>query len=683
MSARAAARHSTEDEELARALEESMRTAAEPPVPPDAHSTIGLNELFEHDYKHGAKADLWRAKLHALSQKYEAVRRVRGEGNCFYRSFWMSWVDRLLSGASQPFSGSRHPLLGDVHSAAWAGQVIVLSSGAAASLPEEQAAQVVALGAAFIERTRGLCAAFTSGGEPELLLAARRTPETLEALRWLRLMASAYVRAHADDFAPFTDGRPIEAFCAEHIERDEELADEPQLQALTQALRLGVRVEYLDSVSAAWSERCGPHRHVLRIPQADDTADAAPPPTLAACVLFRPGHYDMLRPRDWADPSLLEPDGETFVPPLPPATRDVSCGTCSLRQACCTLCARAVCVTDGCPVSHELCTLPEVLASDGLAAVCGDCIEPLPMASPPQDTTPQEATPSSSEPPTVVRRSASFAPQKLMRCSAGCGFLGFDRSPPLVDHTRACEHVPRSCPNKCGAIRVRGAMADHLSHECSNRRVLCHLGCGEMLQASEASGMSLKFEEGDVGHMRTCQKVQQACGCGLFVVRDKLAAHLDAYCRHRMVSCSEGCGEILRAMNLDAHRAKCMHAAVDCTWRCGARVVRREMPGHKQCCPQVYMRCPGCHQRVQRREAQAHWAICAALPVLCAACDELCLRGQLRAHETGKCLVLNPPREPSPERRFQCGLCLETEPVDNSFQPGEHRINPSSTRYTR
>lgn len=444
MSARAAARHSTEDEELARALEESMRTAAEPPVPPDAHSPIGLNELFEHDYKHGAKADLWRAKLHALSQKYEAVRRVRGEGNCFYRSFWMSWVDRLLSGASQPFSGSRHPLLGDVHSAAWAGQVIVLSSGAAASLPEEQAVQVVALGAAFIERTRGLCAAFTSGGEPELLLAARRTPETLEALRWLRLMASAYVRAHADDFAPFTDGRPIEAFCAEHIERDEELADEPQLQALTQALRLGVRVEYLDSVSAAWSERCGPHRHVLRIPQADDTADAAPPPTLAACVLFRPGHYDMLRPRDWADPSLLEPDGETFVPPLPPEkplTTD-PCRVCygSARQLACWLCARPICVSRTCGSAYEPATiaaspsaghkywLPESFGvGESTGAVCISCIRPCLRFGDAAD---------------AARRGPwNAGTHHLLRCVHGCERLGFREE--MRCHQLSCQFAQR------------------------------------------------------------------------------------------------------------------------------------------------------------------------------------------------------------------------------------------------
>lgn len=681
------ARQSIEDEELARALEESMRTAADPPKPPDVHSPIGLHQLFEQEYQHGAKADLWRAKLGALGKQYESVRPMRGEGNCFYRSFWMSWVDRLLSApppaANQ--SAPRHPLLADVHSSAWADKVTALSSTAAASLPEAQAAQVVALGTAFIERTRGLCTAFASAGEPELLTAARRTPETLEALRWLRLVASAYVRAHADDFAPFTDGRPIDVFCTEHIERDEELADEPQLQALTHALALGVRVEYLDGASAAWSERCGPHRHVLRIPpSAADAAAGEPPPALAACVLFRPGHYDMLRPRDWADASLLEPDGEIFVAPLPPPTLVSSCSACGYCQASCLLCTQTACVVDGCRAAQPLCTLPEALATGGLSAVCGSCTQSLPIATPPAGALasgPFSSSSSLREPPTVAKRSVSFGAQKLMRCSAGCAFFGFDGSQALTEHAQACEHVPRPCPSECGAALPRREMAVHLAHECPSRLVACHLGCGEQIRASESDGMKLHYKEGDGGHMQTCRKVQEECGCGTFVVRDKMDVHRQTQCVRRMITCSDGCGCRFRAMDADWHRASCTHAVVQCDWRCGAGVVRREMAGHKACCPQVFLRCPGCRQRVQRRDAKAHWASCAALPVLCAACDQLCLRRELKAHEESECIVLNPPQEPSPPKLFECGLCLNKEEVDNSFQPDCYEDQDSGHRF--
>ena len=53
-------------------------------------------------------------------------------------------------------------------------------------------------------------------------------------------MASAYMRAHADDFAPFAEGRPLEEFCVAHVETEGELADEPQIIALTSALGAGV-----------------------------------------------------------------------------------------------------------------------------------------------------------------------------------------------------------------------------------------------------------------------------------------------------------------------------------------------------------------------------------------------------------------------------------------------------------
>ena len=86
--------------------------------------------------------------------------------------------------------------------------------------------------------------------------------------------------------------------------------------ALVSALSLRVRVEYLDRTSAPFSSRCGPHHHVVCGPSNS---------LLAACLLFRPGHYDLLQPSCWDELELLsdtphhEPD---FVKPLPPLTPD-------------------------------------------------------------------------------------------------------------------------------------------------------------------------------------------------------------------------------------------------------------------------------------------------------------------------------------------------------------------------
>ena len=37
------------------------------------------------------------AELHHLAALYAAMRRVRGDGNCFYRALWMGWMERLCA----------------------------------------------------------------------------------------------------------------------------------------------------------------------------------------------------------------------------------------------------------------------------------------------------------------------------------------------------------------------------------------------------------------------------------------------------------------------------------------------------------------------------------------------------------------------------------------------------------
>ena len=49
------------------------------------------------EYAAGTRADLYAAKARHLERRYSAIRRVRGDGNCFYRAFHVSWMERLLA----------------------------------------------------------------------------------------------------------------------------------------------------------------------------------------------------------------------------------------------------------------------------------------------------------------------------------------------------------------------------------------------------------------------------------------------------------------------------------------------------------------------------------------------------------------------------------------------------------
>ena len=129
--------------------------------------------------------------------------------------------------------------------------------------------------------------------------------------------------------------------------------------------------------------------------------DGAPPPPLSACVLFRPGHYDMLTPIDWGEPSLLAADGECFVPPLPPRRPPPGqpCESCRgpAQLLGCWLCEKPVCTNARCPAAaaavraapptakpHESnrYRLPEAFGSERPeGGVCAQCISRCPHFS--------------------------------------------------------------------------------------------------------------------------------------------------------------------------------------------------------------------------------------------------------------------------------------------------------------
>ena len=349
------------------------------------------------------------AKLTLLRAHYGGMRRVRGDGNCFYRALTIGWLEWLVAA---PPPQQRY---------VWETLVPSLTKRAAAALPQAVRAEFSQLGETFAARAKHVCEQASSNLLTDtLLLSELKGPAAAAKMRWLRLLASSHMRTHHADFEAVAMGlgkSSFEAFLEEEVEAMGVEADEPQVQALTTALNLVVRIEYLDAASVKWSDRCGPHRHVVCGPTAtatdaadgataaaDDasspasargaadvgagaesasgaasssgatTAEAQPAPYLAACLLFRPGHYDVLLPSDPSDAAALAalafttppaantatdtPHAATsaaanpaFAPPLPPAPpsgKDKACPVCSSSRSSCLLCAAAVCPYRNC-----------------------------------------------------------------------------------------------------------------------------------------------------------------------------------------------------------------------------------------------------------------------------------------------------------------------------------------------
>ena len=267
-----------EERELREALEVSRRLheSHASSTPPLISAALDLHALAA-EYANGHRADCMRAKIRHLGRRYSAIKRVRGDGNCFYRAFYVSWMERLLD------------LTLDQQTDVWQRLVPQTSLALARELPEALGERLLEIGRGLEHRTRALCQGSSGSASTaeERLHEAANDDSADDPLLWLRLVTSAHMRAHRETFEPVcaTEERTFHEFLVADVETMGVEADEMHAQALTAALRLRVRVEYLDATPMTWSARCAVHRFVVCGPSADGELALGPPPLLVACAL--------------------------------------------------------------------------------------------------------------------------------------------------------------------------------------------------------------------------------------------------------------------------------------------------------------------------------------------------------------------------------------------------------------
>ena len=79
---------------------------------------------------------------------------------------------------------------------------------------------------------------------------------------FLRMMASAQLKSHAEEIQPFlVDGRTVQEMCAEDIDPMGKEADHLAAEATAKALGIAIAVVYVDRVSANFVMCLQAHRH--------------------------------------------------------------------------------------------------------------------------------------------------------------------------------------------------------------------------------------------------------------------------------------------------------------------------------------------------------------------------------------------------------------------------------------
>ncbi|NWZ95534.1 OTUB1 thioesterase, partial [Nesospiza acunhae] len=209
-------------------------------------------------YKEYAEDDhVYQEKIKDLLQKYSYIRKTRPDGNCFYRAFGFAHLEALLEDGQelQRFGGALEGFRGALGGSGWVTQVCV--------------SQLMEL----IERVERRVPL------PELL-AAFNEPATSDYLVvYLRLLTSGCLQRHRRFFEQFLEGgRSIKEFCQQEVEPMCKESDHIHIIALARALHVSILVEYMDR-----GEGGATNPHVF--PEGSQPR---------VCLLYRPGHYDIL-----------------------------------------------------------------------------------------------------------------------------------------------------------------------------------------------------------------------------------------------------------------------------------------------------------------------------------------------------------------------------------------------------
>lgn len=205
-------------------------------------------------------------KIDALYQKYRGIRRSRGDGNCFYRSFLFRYFESIREDEAAIAAASEH------------------ATAVLTRLVELGYSQLTV--GDFCEQYQEFVAKSLKGmSVEELEKTFRDDGEGDYLIYFARLATSAAIQSDPETFAPFAVAlgkADLKSFCTSFVEPPRVEADEMQITGLASGFRRRLIVEYLDGSG-------GPlNNHVFEPSTGAAGAEVA--------LLYRPGHYDLLYP---------------------------------------------------------------------------------------------------------------------------------------------------------------------------------------------------------------------------------------------------------------------------------------------------------------------------------------------------------------------------------------------------
>ncbi|KAJ4362154.1 hypothetical protein N0V95_001502 [Ascochyta clinopodiicola] len=254
----------------AHALTESGKlTAAQGPLVGERQSSAAITTQY-------ANADpVYRIKTAALPAKYAYFRTCRGDGHCGWRAIAFTYFEALLRVGSAERIDDEEARLNSMGNLlehiGYSRDIWIDFADEAFELLRKLATSVHAM----------------DGAAADILLQSfNDMGVSMAIITYFKLLASAWVQSHADDFRHFVPMGDVKAYCANNIEPAQCEADNIGVAALADALvkpaGFGLEVWYLDR---------SPGEEINRSYYAEPS-DPIHAPMLR--LLYRPGHYDIL-----------------------------------------------------------------------------------------------------------------------------------------------------------------------------------------------------------------------------------------------------------------------------------------------------------------------------------------------------------------------------------------------------
>ncbi|CAL8104095.1 unnamed protein product [Calicophoron daubneyi] len=285
---------------------ESAIKATSPLVSP----IICLSTLDEDFSGHA----VYLQKLNLLKEKYSGIRRLRRDGNCFYRAFGFAYIEYLLTGKRLKEAALLKRRCDECRDT-------LLQLGYTQFTVED-----------FHEQFTGMVDQFTveGGSLEELEETFNNQGYSDYYVVFLRLLVSAFMQKHASFYANFVDeDKTITRFCETEVEPMGRETDNIHVAALALAVRCPIAVENCQQSGdlqriefpaeapnlasdipppSSDKQQSSPESCALAPPEGDEqnngTKDVQQPSNSSpvpleppVTLLYRPGHYDILYPK--------------------------------------------------------------------------------------------------------------------------------------------------------------------------------------------------------------------------------------------------------------------------------------------------------------------------------------------------------------------------------------------------